>query len=296
MRGSAPRWTVASRHGSGSIQSATDAEEEWNQGETMGEGPPGQAEPLVLDLDGYEGPIDLLLSLAREQKVDLSKISILALADQYLAFIDRQQKVHLEIAAGYLVMAAWLAYLKSRLLLPEPPQEDEPEAAEIAAALGHRLKLLEAMQTAGRRLMARPRLGQDFFLRGSPEGLAEVALPVWRLGLYEMLHAYAGARRRAAAAVLTIEPSVFHSTDDALKRLLRFLGRVPEWRELTRFLPFEPGGEQIRRSALAATFAAALELARDRRIELRQDNMFGPLYLRSLPVAAKPEGGERARR
>lgn len=255
-----------------------------------------QAEQLVLDLDGYEGPIDLLLSLAREQKVDLSKISILALADQYLAFIDRQQKVHLEIAAGYLVMAAWLAYLKSRLLLPKPPQEDEFDAAEITAALGHRLKLLEAMQTAGRRLMAGPRLGQDFFMCGSPEGLAEVAVPVWRLDLYQMLRAYADARRRGTAQVLAIEPSVFHSTDDALKRLLRFLGRVPEWRELARFLPYEPGGEQIRRSALAATFAAALELARDRRVELRQDQMFGPLYLRSPPAAPKPGGGERARR
>jgi segregation and condensation protein A len=249
-------------------------------------------EQLVLDLDGYEGPIDLLLSLAREQKVDLAKISILALADQYLAFIERQRQLRLEIAAEYLVMAAWLAYLKSRLLLPLPPQEDEPEAAEIAAALGHRLKLLEAMQTAGRRLMARPRLGHDVFLRGAPEGLATVPVPVWRLGLYELLRAYGEGRRRSTTAVLTIEPSVFHSMDDALKRLTRFLGRVPDWRELTRFLPDERGGEQMRRSALAATFAAALELARHGRVELRQDRAFGPLYLRS-PAAAKARKGGR---
>src|ERR1700752_3263953 len=130
---------------------------------------------LLLELDGYEGPMDLWLALAREQNVDLGKISILALADQYLAFIDRQRELRLEIAADYLVMAAWLAYLKSRLLLPQPPQEDEPDVAEIGAALAHRLKLLEAMQTAGRRLMASPRLGCDYFLRGAPEGLATVA-------------------------------------------------------------------------------------------------------------------------
>jgi segregation and condensation protein A len=254
------------------------------------------AEQLVLDLDGYEGPIDLLLSLAREQKVDLAKISILALADQYLAFIDRQRQLRLEIAADYLVMAAWLAYLKSRLLLPQPPQEDEPEAAEIAAALGHRLMLLEAMQTAGRRLMARPRLGFDWFLRGSPEGLATVAVPVWRLDLYELLRAYGDGRRRSTTAVLTIEPSVFHSTDDALKRLSRFLGRMPDWRELTRFLPDERGGEELRRSALAATFAAALELVRDGRVELRQDRAFGPIYLRSPPQVALHGGGEGPRR
>jgi segregation and condensation protein A len=261
-----------------------------------GEGMGAQTEQLVLDLDGYEGPIDLLLSLAREQKVDLAKISILALADQYLAFIDRQRQLRLEIAADYLVMAAWLAYLKSRLLLPQPVLEDEPDAAEIAAALGHRLKLLEAMQTAGRRLMARPRLGYDWFLRGAPEGLAMVPVPVWRLGLYELLRAYADNRRRTTVAVLAIEPSVFHSMDDALKRLARFLGRVPDWRELTRFLPDERGDEERHRSALAATFAAALELARGGRVELRQERAFGPLYLRSPPIAAGQGGGEGARR
>jgi segregation and condensation protein A len=263
------------------------------RGEGRGEGR-AQPEQLVLDLDGYEGPIDLLLTLAREQKVDLSKISILALADQYLAFITAHRQLRLEIAADYLVMAAWLAYLKSRLLLPQPALDDEPGAAEIAAALGHRLKLLEAMQTAGSRLMARPRLGHDVFLRGAPEGLATVAVPVWQLGLYELLRAYGDGRRRSTAAVLAIEPSVFHSMDDALKRLARFLGRVPDWRELTRFLPDEPGGEQMRRSALAATFAAALELARDGRVELRQDRAFGPIYLRSAASKTARREGEGA--
>jgi len=239
---------------------------------------------LVLDLDGYEGPIDLLLSLAREQKVDLGRISILALADQYLAFIARQRSLRLEIAADYLVMAAWLAYLKSRLLLPQPPDNDEPNAAELAAALEQRLRLLEAMQTAGIRLMARPRLGHDVFLRGAPEGLAVVTVPVWELGLYELLRAY-GENSRRSAPVLTIEPSAFQSMDEALQRLAHFLGRVPDWRELTHFLPQEVRGEMFRRSTLAATFAATLELVRAGRIELRQDRAFGPIYLRS-PAAA----------
>jgi segregation and condensation protein A len=244
-----------------------------------------ESQELVLELDGYEGPIDLLLALAREQKVDLGKISILALADQYLAFISRQRSLRLEIAADYLVMAAWLAYLKSRLLLPQPPEDVEPSGAELAAELEHRLKLLEAMQTAGGRLMARPRTGQDVFLRGAPEGLAVIAVPVYELGLYELLRSYGEGRRRTKAAVLTIEPAEFHSMDEALKRLARFLGHVPDWRELTSFLPEELRGELFLRSALAATFAATLELARSGRIELRQDRAFGPIYLRS-PASA----------
>src|SRR5690348_16508267 len=138
-------------------------------------------EQLVLELDGYEGPVDLLLTLAREQKVDLGKISILALADQYLAFIARQRSLSLEIAADYLVMAAWLAYLKSRLLLPQPPQDEEPSGDELAAALRHRLQLLEAMQRCGAALMARPQLGRELHLRGMPEGLPTVNRPVYEL-------------------------------------------------------------------------------------------------------------------
>jgi segregation and condensation protein A len=264
-------------------------------GRPEGRQPAGHpAEQLVLDLDGYEGPIDLLLSLAREQKVDLAKISILALADQYLGFISAQQQLRLEIAADYLVMAAWLAYLKSRLLLPQPPADDAPDAEEIAAALGRRLKLLEAMQTAGRRLMARDRLGQDFFLRGAPEGLAAVPVLVWRLDLYELLRAYGEGRRRRTHAVLAIAPSTFYSMDDALRRFAPFLGRVPEWRALVRFLPDESRADHRRRSALASTFAAALELARDGRVELRQDRAFGPIWLRSraaLPRARVEPAG-----
>jgi segregation and condensation protein A len=239
------------------------------------------SEQLVLELDGYEGPIDLLLALAREQKVDLGRISILSLADQYLAFISRQPSLRLEIAADYLVMAAWLAYLKSRLLLPQPPEDDEPNAAEFAAALEQRLELLEAMQNAGRQLMARPRLGHDVFLREAAEGLTVVAVPVYELTLYELLRVYGESRRSSARAVLSIEPSIFFSMDDALKRLARFLGHMPDWRELTSFLPEEACSDLLRRSALAATLAATLELARNGRIELRQDRAFAPIYLRS---------------
>jgi segregation and condensation protein A len=237
---------------------------------------------LVLDLDGYEGPIDLLLTLAREQKVDLAKLSILALADQYLAFIAAQQRLRLEIAADYLVMAAWLAYLKSRLLLPEPPAEDDgPTGAELEAALRHRLRLLEAMQRAGSALMALPQLGRDVFQRGMPEGLHTTDQPIYALSLYELLAAYGEGHRRSHARVLTIESPVLHSLDDALRHLAQFVGHVPEWRELAAFLPAELRGAVFRRSALAATFAATLELTRAGRVELRQDRPFGPIYLRS---------------
>jgi segregation and condensation protein A len=241
---------------------------------------------LVLDLDGYEGPIDLLLALAREQKVDLARISILALADQYLAFIAKQRQLQLEIAADYLVMAAWLAYLKSRLLLPDPPEEEGPSAVELAEALAHRLRLLEAMQRAGAALMARPLLGRDVFVRGAPEGLDRIDRPVFELSLYELLKAYGDNHRRQHGQVLTIAPTSYHTLAEALERLAQFVGQVPEWRELENFLPAELRGGPQRRSGLAATFAALLELAKAGRVELRQDRSFGPLYLRST---AAPE-------
>ena len=240
------------------------------------------SDALVLELDGYEGPIDLLLALARDQKVDLTRISILALADQYLAFIAAQRRMRLEIAADYLVMAAWLAYLKSRLLLPAPPAaDDEPSAAELAAALTHRLQVLAAMQRAGAALMARPLLGRDVFARGAPEGVTALDRPVYELTLYDLLAAYGAEQRRRHMQVLTILPAEFHSLDDGLRYLSAHLGRVPEWRELMGFLPEELRGGVFRRSALAATFAASLELARAGRVELRQDRVLGPLYLRS---------------
>jgi segregation and condensation protein A len=242
---------------------------------------PGEPEALVLDLDGYEGPIDLLLSLARAQKLDLARISILALADQYLDFIAAQRRLDLEVAADYLVMAAILAYLKSCLLLPPAPRDDdEPNPQELALVLRHRLGLLEAMQRAGRRLMARPLLGREVFGRGAPEEPAVVMVPSWQDGLYELLRGYAEVHRRQSARVLAIEPSAFQSVQEALERLARLLGRAMNWRELSSFLLPASNGEESRRSSLAASFAAALELVRLGRVELRQDRAFGPIWLR----------------
>jgi segregation and condensation protein A len=240
---------------------------------------------LVVDLNGYEGPIDVLLRLAREQKVDLTKISILQLADQYLAFISEARRLSLEIAADYLVMAAWLAYLKSRLLLPEPAPDDEPTGPELAAALAFQLQRLEAMQQAGVRLMARPQLGRDVFGRGAPEGLRLVARVSYDVTLYELLKAYGDGRRRGGGAVLEIRPAELYSMDDVLVRLVKLVGKLPEWRSLMSFLPVDLRGGLVERSAVAATFAASLELAKAGQLELRQEAAFGPIYLRSRPEA-----------
>ncbi|HEX4110925.1 MAG TPA: ScpA family protein [Stellaceae bacterium] len=248
--------------------------------------PVAEGAELVVDLEGYEGPIDILLTLAREQKVDLTKISILALADQYLAFIAAARQLRLEIAADYLVMAAWLAYLKSRLLLPEPPSAEEPSGEELAAILTHQLRRLEAMRETGARLMALPRLDRDVFGRGAPEGLPRRLIPKYEATLLDLLRAYGTQRQRKETAVLRIIPAELYSMDDALERLRRMLGRLPEWRDLATFLPVGLAGELIERSALAATFAASLELARTGKVELRQDRAFGPIFLRSMPGAA----------
>jgi segregation and condensation protein A len=249
----------------------------------LAQAPPPNPTELVVDLEGYEGPIDMLLTLAREQKVDLTKISITQLADQYLAYISAARRLRLEIAADYLVMAAWLAYLKSRLLLPEPAPPDEPSGAELAAALTHQLQRLEAMQEAGARLMARPQLGRDVFGRGAPEGLPRVLKPVYEVTLYDLLRAYGDQRQRKETQVLHIAPPELYSMDDALQRLERILGRVPEWRTLLSFLPAGLRDGIIARSAVAATFAASLELVRSGKLQLRQDSAFGPIYIRSLP-------------
>jgi segregation and condensation protein A len=235
---------------------------------------------LHLDLDGYEGPIDVLLTLARDQKVDLKKISILELADQYLAFVARARRLRLEIAADYLVMAAWLAYLKSRLLLPEPPTDGEPSGAELAAALAFQLQRLEAMQKAGRDLMALPQYGRDFFGRGAPEPVQIIEKPVYKLALYDLLKAYGTYPGRRNEGLLQIAPMTLFSMDDALHRIGEMLGQVLDWTTLQAFLP--PGLQRglPRRAALAATFAASLELARTGHIELRQDGLFGPIFMR----------------
>jgi segregation and condensation protein A len=245
---------------------------------------------FVLDLDGYEGPIDVLLNLARDQKVDLTKLSILDLADQYLAFVARARRLRLELAADYLVMAAWLAYLKSRLLLPEPEGEAEPTGAELAAALAFQLQRLEAMQRAGAQLMALPQLGRDFFVRGEPEGIQVVARPVYRLTLYELLRAYGARAAERQPSLLRIPPHDLYSMDDAMHRIGSMLGHAPDWHSLFHFLPPGMHDGLRRRAALAATFAASLEMVRSGRAELRQDGAFGPIYLRPAnPAEVKHE-------
>ncbi|MFQ5784818.1 MAG: segregation and condensation protein A [Alphaproteobacteria bacterium] len=236
---------------------------------------------LVVDLDGYEGPLDVLLSLAREQKVDLARISILDLADQYISFIERAHELRLEIAADYLVMAAWLAYLKSRLLLPEPGAEDEPTAEEMASALAFQLRRLEAMREAGARLMARPLLGRDVFARGAPEGVPVIEHKVFDLGYYDLLKAYADHRQRTSVENLRLDPVRLHTMDQAMHRLEHMLGGMKEWTTLMSFLPPGLADSLICRSAAAATFAACLELTRQGRIELRQSGAFSPVYLRA---------------
>jgi segregation and condensation protein A len=239
---------------------------------------------LVVNLEGFEGPLDLLLALARDQKVDLTKISVLALAEQYLEFIQQAQELRLEIAADYLVMAAWLAYLKSRLLLPvEETEGEEPSAAEMALALQFQLQRLESMRKAAEDLFARPLLGRDVFSRGQPEGIRVVTTSVYDASLFEMLEAYGSLQRRGRAETLTIEQFELFSMDDALGRLRSILGKMPDWATLASFLPEGVKAGLPTRAAIAATFAASLELVRDGHAEIRQDQRFGPIYFRSRP-------------
>lgn len=242
---------------------------------------------LFLNLDGFEGPIDVLLTLARDQKVDLTQISILQLADQYLRFIQDAQTLNLELAADYLVMAAWLAYLKSRLLLPPDETEDEEaDPAELAEALRFQLLRLEAMQDAGAQLMRRPRLGIDVFERGAPENLAQRFRSVYDATLYDLLRAYGDNRARNQDQTLHIAPTDLYAVEDAVNRLRAFVGRVPSWRTLFSFLPEHLKGSLVIRSAVASTFVASLQLVKDGEAVIRQDDTFGPIWLKS--------GGDRA--
>lgn len=243
-------------------------------------------EDLVLELEGYEGPIDMLLALAREQKVDLARISILTLADQFLDFINAARALRLEIAADYLVMAAWLAYLKSRLLLPaEESEEDEPTGPELAEALTFQLRRLEAMQKAGADLMALPRLGRDVFPRGAPEGTKVVRTPVYELSLFDLLKAYGDNRRRVEWSSLEIEPSELFAMSDFLERLSGSLADMKDWESLFDVIPDNVEDGLVRRSAVAAAFAASLELAREGKMMVRQSSPFGPIFVRQRPDA-----------
>lgn len=241
----------------------------------------GLAGQFVLDLDGFEGPIDLLLTLSREQKVDITKISILALAEQYLAFIAHAQRVKLELAADYLVMAAWLAYLKSRLLLPDDRGEEQPTGAQMAEALAFQLRRLQSMQEAGQQLFARPLLGRDVFPAGAPEGTEVVSDAVYEPSLYELMRCYGAIRSRDTDTTLQIVAQELFTVEQAVERLRQLLGHSPDWADLSAFLPEHLKGSLIMRSALASTFAATLELVRQGQAELRQEGAFNPIYIRA---------------
>ncbi len=235
---------------------------------------------LYLALDGWEGPLDLLLDLARRQKVDLRRISILALVDQYLVYIERAEALRLELAADYLVMAAWLAYLKSSLLLPKEEQ-DEPSAEELALRLHLRLQRLAAMREAAARLVARDRLGRDVFARGAPEGLRIDRKNRWQCEWFDLVQAYGQVKARTAPVVHMVRDRMVMTLESALARVSSMLGVTLDWMELQDFLP--PHADvRLRRSALASSFVAALELARTGKAELSQETIFGPLMLRQV--------------
>lgn len=235
---------------------------------------------LVVDVDGFEGPLDLLLTLARSQKVDLTRISILALVEQYLAFVSDARLMRLELAADYLVMAAWLAYLKSRLLIPEQKDEDEPTGEELAAALAFRLQRLEAMRKAAEALMQRNRLGRDVFARGAPQALSVQRKSVWSATIYDLLTAYAAQRQRQSVTSVRVRLRTVWSLQEARDLLSRLVGRMADWAPINSYLVDYLVDESERATVLASTFSASLEMVREGQLELRQSDPFAPIYLR----------------
>lgn len=243
---------------------------------------PAIGEPaLVVDVEGFEGPLDLLLTLARQQKVDLAKISILALADQYLAFIEEARKLRLELAADYLVMAAWLAYLKSRLLLPEPPAPEGPSAEDMANALAQRLRRLEAIRQVAEQLLNRPQLGRDVFGRGQPEPIAEIRRPQWTATLYDLLSAYASRRQTQSRSFVRMPKRAVWSLAEAREAVERLIGVSLDWSPLDQYLIEYLVEPSQRPTVLASSFAATLELVREGRLEVNQHAAFAPLYVRA---------------
>ena len=242
--------------------------------------PDAQEDVLQLSLDGFEGPLDLLLTLARTQKVDLHQISILGLVEQYLDYLESARALRLEIAADYLVMAAWLAYLKSCLLLPKDPTQD-PSPEELAAQLQLRLQRLDAMREAGARLMARDRLGRDVFVRGAPEGLRQVRKSLWESSLFELAAAYGQLRARSAPVMHVVARRAVVTLEEAIERVSALIGTAIDWTQLERFVEATSDPDRAR-SALASSFVAALELARQGQVELRQAEAFAPLELRRV--------------
>ncbi|MGA1804411.1 ScpA family protein [Rhizobium sp. HT1-10] len=247
---------------------------------------------LVIDIAGFEGPLDLLLHLARNQKVDLSRISVLALAEQYLVFVETARRVRIELAADYLVMAAWLAFLKSKLLIPQQNKDEGPSGEEMAEALAFRLKRLEAMRDAAANLVNRNRLGRDIFARGAPEHIPDQRQSAFDASLYDLLNAYAGLRQRQAITQVTIERRTVWSLVEARAILTRMIGDVPEWTALEHYLLRYMTDPSERVTAIASAFAASLELVREGKMEIRQEAAFQPIYMRRGPKHSVLDAGE----
>jgi segregation and condensation protein A len=247
----------------------------------------GSDEPaLVVDVEGFEGPLDLLLALARQQKVDLAKISVLALAEQYLAFVEEARKLRLELAADYLVMAAWLAYLKSRLLLPEPATPDGPSAEDMANALAWRLKRLEAFREVSIQLMGRPQLQRDVFQRGDPEPVADIKHPQWTATLYDLLTAYARQRQQTAFNHVQFKKRSVWALQEAREILQRMLGQATDWAPLDKYLMEYLVEPSMRATVMASSLAATLEMVREGVMEVHQQTAFAPIYLRKRDEGA----------
>lgn len=239
------------------------------------------AEALIVDVDGYEGPLDLLLTLSRTQKVDLRRVSVLQLAEQYLAFVEKARHLRIELAADYLVMAAWLAFLKSRLLLPPEPGEEGPSGEDLAAHLAFQLERLQAMREAAASLMARDRLGRDFFARGIPEDVRRTRKVSYSATLMDLMQAYARIRTKDEFRPYVMDRDSVMTLEEALDRMRGLIGFAGDWTDLTSYLPegwqVDPGR---RRSATAANFAASLELVKSGALEIRQSEMFAPIQIR----------------
>jgi segregation and condensation protein A len=261
--------------------------------ETEFAGQPATQEPaLVVDVEGFEGPLDLLLALARQQKVDLAKISILALADQYLAFIEEARKLRLELAADYLVMAAWLAYLKSRLLLPDLNPQEGQSAEDMATALAMRLRRLEAIREAAERLFRRAQLDRDVFRRGQPEPIAHIKHPQWSATLYDLLSAYARQRQRSGLANVRLAKRTVWSLAQAREALERLIGQSADWARLDEYLMAFVVEPSLAPTVLASSFATTLELVREGRIEVQQQQAFAPIYIRKRLQSDKNTRGD----
>jgi segregation and condensation protein A len=243
------------------------------------------AEALVIDVDGYEGPLDLLLTMARTQKVDLRRISILALARQYLGFVEEAKALRLELAADYLVMAAWLAFLKSRLLLPPDPTDDGPSGEELAAHLAFQLERLQAMRNAAAQLMARDRLGRDFFARGLAEDVTKIRRVTYTANLVDLMQAYSRLRTKEEFRPFVMDRQSVFTMEEALGRLRGMIGFAGSWTDIQAYLPDDwKDDPQRRRSATAATFAASLELVKEGKAEIQQDATFAPIQVRRRDI------------